>query len=913
MSTAYSSAKQQYIGNGVTTEWGFDFPIKKHSELKVYLKRSTSPQVLLEEGVDYSFVTDNTITFPIKTGEAKLQATDVLALQRESVFESEYNFSNQQRLEPEEVMHADDNLERQIQELKRDVTQAIRIQPTSNIDTDEYFVAVESIYENLDNINNVSGISAEIVNCSDNISDISTVSSNIANVNAVGQSISNVNTVASNVSSVNTVSGSISDVNTVAGIASSVPTVADNSVNVTTVATNISDVNTAATNIAAIQEAYNNANTAQNSATQAAQSATASAASAQQAAISAAGTHFKLFQHQWFDYELNDLAWLRADTFSWQSGTVYANAYNHLVADIDGISPATETVGGQTVTFYRAADGHKIVLADQETTVGNIYTSTGVAWYYILDTVNNRFKLPRTKYGFNGLRGNVGDYIPESLPNISGGFTVINDGTDKTLKDAFGCNYLTHVAKSNYPYTNAKQSSADYSVPILHTDASRSSSAYQNGAPVQQRGTQQYLYFYVGQYTQSAIEQTAGLNAELFNNKIDIDGNNVIAAGANKILNTSSYTTNRILEIPQDIKLELNNGTLTLKAGSKVYVPNGFEADGTTPKFDEVVIASDSTETRSFNTNYKLQHFYDVSNNSFGNPFQIGFNLFSGNTAPSGFQAQINLWYDTSANLMKYTADNGSTWSVVNYSLPLCVFSSPTNITSIDQIFNGFGYIGSTVFALPGVKVQIPNGRNEDGTYNYLLKETKSVTTRNLSGFGFNQHIMINSNGGIAGPTDKVKYDSELNSYIYTHDNSKQLWCIFAELNFESGKITYFEPYTVDSIVNSNASNFSQAGRSYLSGLGMPGGRYIDLTLGASGSTYTAPANGYLFLSKTATNIGQYISLDKSYYQEGATAGVSVETLRRGIQLLKGESVTVYYSVAGSTNYFRFIYAEGEN
>ena len=169
MSTAYSSAKQKYIGNGVTTEWGFDFPIKKHSELKVYLKRSASPQVLLEEGVDYSFVTENTIAFPIKTGEAKLQATDVLALQRESVFESEYNFSNQQRLEPEEVMHADDNLERQIQELKRDSESAIKVQPTSNINTDEYFIAVESIYENLDNITNVSGISAEIVTCSNNI------------------------------------------------------------------------------------------------------------------------------------------------------------------------------------------------------------------------------------------------------------------------------------------------------------------------------------------------------------------------------------------------------------------------------------------------------------------------------------------------------------------------------------------------------------------------------------------------------------------------------------------------------------------------------------------------------------------------------------------------------------------------
>ena len=36
-----------------------------------------------------------------------------------------------------------------------------------------------------------------------------------------------------------------------------------------------------------------------------------------------------------------------------------------------------------------------------------------------------------------------------------------------------------------------------------------------------------------------------------------------------------TQNTNCITEIPNDIKLELSNGTLTLKAGSKVYVPNG--------------------------------------------------------------------------------------------------------------------------------------------------------------------------------------------------------------------------------------------------------------------------------------------------------------------------------------------------
>ena len=52
--------------------------------------------------------------------------------------------------------------------------------------------------------------------------------------------------------------------------------------------------------------------------------------------------------------------------------------------------------------------------------------------------------------------------------------------------------------------------------------------------------------------------------------------------------------SNCITEIPQDIKLELNSDySITLKAGSKLYIPNGFETDGTTRKFDTKIIESD--------------------------------------------------------------------------------------------------------------------------------------------------------------------------------------------------------------------------------------------------------------------------------------------------------------------------------
>ena len=167
--------------------------------------------------------------------------------------------------------------------------------------------------------------------------------------------------------------------------------------------------------------------------------------------------------------------------------------------------------------------------------------------------------------------------------------------------------------------------------------------------------------------------------------------------------------TNCITEIPQDIKLELKDGVLTLKAGSKVYVPNG---DG---KFDEVVTSSDFTLT----SNGKLEEFVFLERNGASITHFNKSLCSSGATQPT-VTTTYWIWYDTTNNAIKYTSDNGSTW-VGGFSLPISIVKVDGLITSIDQVFNGFGYIGSTVFALPGVKGLIPNGRNADGT----LKNTE--------------------------------------------------------------------------------------------------------------------------------------------------------------------------------------------
>ena len=163
------------------------------------------------------------------------------------------------------------------------------------------------------------------------------------------------------------------------------------------------------------------------------------------------------------------------------------------------------------ISYKLTPKGYKIANVDYIDSVAEKYEFDGISWFYVIDTENQQFKLPRTKFGFRGLRSNVGDDINESLPNITGGNFFYENG----CTDFWGAIYNSGTGVGS-------SGGRDSDNPVGKFDASRSSSTYQDGAPVQERATQMYLYFYAGQYTKTAIEQTAGLNSELINTKVDI-------------------------------------------------------------------------------------------------------------------------------------------------------------------------------------------------------------------------------------------------------------------------------------------------------------------------------------------------------------------------------------------------------
>ena len=108
---------------------------------------------------------------------------------------------------------------------------------------------------------------------------------------------------------------------------------------------------------------------------------------------------------------------------------------------------------------------------------------------------------------------------------------------------------------------------------------------------------------------------------------------------------------------------------------------------------------------------------------------------------------------------------------------------------------------------------------------------------------------------------------------------------------------------------NTDFSNLSAAGKNIASGLGMPSNRYIDLTLGASGATYTAPANGWILVGKRCTAnqyLGTYANSIMKCLEVWNTSYCSLL-----FPVRKGNVFQISYSASGTTDVFRFIYAEG--
>ena len=479
---------------------------------------------------------------------------------------------------------------------------------------------------------------------------------------------------------------------------------------------------------------------------------------------------------------------------------------------------------GQAITINGATcrkhpNGHIYYEMKDKPLIDQEYTNTGIGHFYGIDTESECIYLPRVTE-----RRLIASKKPDADLNW---YNLYSDGWCEQGGYSLAAAKVTTVTLE-IPYIDAQSYSVVEAIGGFDNTAANNAysqvyktvdgssftiSGYSTGAGYRSmwmaqgyttytaEGGARYVYFCVGNTPASTawVDVVTQVNGGVKDLADKTNEGIAALANAGSALRQTQIT-NCLLEIPQNIKLELADGVLTLKAGSKIIVPNGFEADGTTPKFDEVVVGSDVIPG-SITTEGTTMLFSNSSGTAIS--YQAGAGdmlqyMYSGSTAPTVFYAdKYAYWYDTASNLIKQTTNGGSTW-YTGRTLPLCIVSySSSGITSIDQVFNGFGYIGSTVWVDKGVKGLIPNGKNADGTLN-----NREITVSKLSlstvdctchiQFLINEYGVMVSLSNYFDEEDPCHYDEDQN-YLVNENGDRADVCWVGDFDRKRGVVSNFQ------------------------------------------------------------------------------------------------------------------------
>lgn len=402
-----------------------------------------------------------------------------------------------------------------------------------------------------------------------------------------------------------------------------------------------------------------------------------------------------------------------------------------------------------------------------------------------------------------------------------------------------------------------------------------------------------------------------------------------ITNGLNK-----NQITNCILEVPQRIKYDLTDGTLTIKAGSVVIVPYGVE-DLTTQYPKGVKFVNDDFKVYDtqfedgkffvwaelvndiglyFENSYTGANFLHLSLGSLnGSLFTMRVSLSYSGSTDTLTETDHHGFYNTDKNIMyEYNATTGKYTTI--FTLPLLIIygNGVQLYDRIEQVFNGMGYIGSTIWVDKGVKGLIPNGRNENGT----LKNIELVTSKViLGGRELNAKcipIWLRENSTLAFSAG-IYWDEETNTIRNGSDGT------LLGVNYAQIGLVDMTSGVVNSM-NINSPIYIQ-NKNTISGLAMPSNKHINLTLGASGTTYKTPANGWIYfvIKGSAGGHGGFdINNNTKGYKQNWIFAPKTDTVyhtRYGIfPVQKGDVVSVTYSsqIGLTAETFRFIYAQGE-
>lgn len=256
-----------------------------------------------------------------------------------------------------------------------------------------------------------------------------------------------------------------------------------------------------------------------------------------------------------------------------------------------------------------------------------------------------------------------------------------------------------------------------------------------------------------------------------------------------------------------------------------------------------------------------------------------------------------------------------------------CILEAPNGVAT---------YTSTSITVKQGLKVLFANGRNADGTFKnieYTLPEDYTLTIGTLVDSNRTVCLVYDVNSDTVGlwidKSDKFYIGSAYPSSI-TLDTNSCLYNPYTNVySHYNGSAWVDYPAVYLGNIRTSNNTYTNAGftnpvdilkrtdKFEISGWGMPSNKIVTLTLGASGTEYVAPADGYFFILKRGLNVGEWISSNITDSNGNGVfsvldAGVSQRIqIKQFFPIGKGYKAAIYYTASGAEQVFQFIYAQG--
>ena len=461
----------------------------------------------------------------------------------------------------------------------------------------------------------------------------------------------------------------------------------------------------------------------------------------------------------------------------------YPDAVNMIISEYN--SGVSATYRG--ISCKRSAGGRYIADISKKEDVDELYTTSGIADIYVVDRTNKAFYLPKTKwfYQYTNDLNNVNKYNEPGLPNHQHS-PIYLTGSNADLGDPGTC-YITSNSQQNGVQTSTNSRTGNVS----------NNNLYGKSSTVQPPSSNKFIYYKVGDVVAGATSALIDAQ-EYFSDAMQsleektADGLAALSDASTAL--TRVQITNCILEAPEHIKYTLNNGVLTLKAGSVITIPDGFNTNGS-KKFRYVEIENDVIGSAESNDAKRLIYYNETTGSIMSGQYSE-----SGTTDYSGTVNCLLYRTDLNKTVMFYLGNKSE--HVV--SLPLMEINGDVGaVVSINSVFNTCGYIGSSLFVNKGVKVLCSNGRNPDGTLNNTELELTSADIVNVTEARTNAKFIISGTKALTwGYAYFYNPDLNLIQHSTIGDSPR---CFIANFDSDdSGKITSFKPYNTFHAIDYN-------------------------------------------------------------------------------------------------------------